>query len=148
MRSIFTLGGLLITVAVIMYAFTKYEIPVAQRGQDARKDAEQISGRDGDGTPVADTMSLEGHSTNGKLDSIHVKDIAVGGAMQRYYGLQKDDQIVEIGEIAVKDYNDADLAISLVQQAYQEKKPLVVLRDGQRTVLAGNAAGTPGVTVP
>jgi hypothetical protein len=57
--------------------------------------------------------------------------------MQRYYGLQKDDQILQIGEIAVKDNNDPDLAIALAKQAYQEKKPLVVLRNGQNVTLAG-----------
>lgn len=139
MRSIFTLAGILVVVAVMMYSFMKTEIPVAQRGQEARKEAEQLAGREADGTAVADHMSLEGHSTNGKLDSILVKDITVGGAMQKYYGLQKDDQIIEVGPIAVKDNNDPDLAIALVQQAYQQKQQLVVMRDGQRVVLAGDA---------
>jgi hypothetical protein len=147
MRSIFTLAGILVTAGIIMWAFTKTSIPAAQQGQVIRKDAEQISGRDADGTPVADTMSLEAHSTNGKLDSLWVKDIAIGGAMQRYYGLQKDDQIVEIGEMAVKDCNnDGDLAISLAQQAYQEKKPLVVMRNGQHVALAGQPV-VPGVGI-
>ena len=142
MRSIFTLAGILVVVAVMMYSFMKTEIPTAQRGQEARKEAEQIAGREPDGTAVVDPKSLEGHFTNGKLDSIRVKEVAVG-AMQRYYGWQKDDQIVEVGPMGVKDNNDADLAIALIQQAYQQKQQLVVMRDGQRLTLPSNAGGAP-----
>jgi S1-C subfamily serine protease len=138
MRSIFTLAGILVAAGVAMWAFSKTSIPAAQQGQEARKDAEQISGRDTDGTPAGDTMTLEAHSTNGKFDSLLVTDVVAGGAMQRYYGLQRDDQITQIGEVGVKDNNDPDLAIALAKQAYQEKKPLVVLRNGQSVTLAGN----------
>jgi len=146
MRGIFTLAGLLVTAGIVMWAFSRTSIPAAQQGQAMRKDAEQIAGRDTDGTPAGDTMSLEAHSTNGKFDSLLVKDVVAGGAMQRYYGLQKDDQIVQIGDLGVTDNNDPDLAISLAKQVYQEKKPLVVMRNGERVVLAGTPA-VPGVGI-
>lgn len=143
MRSIFTLSGLLITVALIMWAFSRTSIPAAKQGEAARQDAQQISGRDNDGTPVAQTFALEAQSPSGKLKSLLVTSIDPGSAMERYYGLQKGDQITSIGELTVDAFNDGDTAIAMAQQAYQEKKALVVIRDGKEMTLAGSDAATP-----
>jgi S1-C subfamily serine protease len=136
MRSIFTLAGLLVVAGIIMWVYSKTEIPTLKQSENATNQAQQLSGHDTDGTPVAQTMTLEAHSTNNQLDGILVKDVVAGGAMQRGYGLQKDDLIVEIGPLAVKDMNnDGDLAVAEAQEAYQKSEQIVVMRAGQRTEL-------------
>jgi len=131
-----------------MWAFSKTAIPVAHQGQAAQKEAEQLSGRDTDGTPVAQTFSLEAQSPNGKLKSLLVTSIVPGSPMERWYGLKKDDQITEIGPLTVEGYNDGDTAIAEAQEAYQKKQPLVVIRGGQQLTLAGNADATPSAPAP
>ena len=136
MRSIFTLAGLLVTAGVIMWVYSKVEIPTLKQGENATNQAQQLSGHDTDGTPVAQTMTLEAHSTNNKLDGILVKDVLAGGAMDRGYELQKGDLMVQVGPMDVQSWNnDGDLAISLAQEAYQKSEPIVVMRDGQRVEL-------------
>jgi type II secretory pathway component PulC len=137
MRSIFSLAGILVVAGVIMWVYSRTEIPTLKQSENATNQAQQLSGHDTDGTPVAQTMTLEAHSTNNKLDGILVKDVLAGGAMERAYGLQKGDLMVQIGPMDVQSWNnDGELAISLAQQAYQQSQTIVVMRNGQRVELA------------
>jgi S1-C subfamily serine protease len=146
MRSIFTLAGILVTVAVIMWAFSKTAIPTAKQGLKTQDDARQLSGRDTDGTPITETFTLEAQSSNGQVKSLLVTSIVPGTAMERYYGLKKGDQIISIGSTSVEAVGDP--AIGLAQQAYQEKQPLVVMRDGKEMTLAGGDTAVPGAPAP
>lgn len=147
MRGIFSLAGLLVIAGLCMWWFSRVDIPAAKQGEDITKQAQQISGRDTDGTPISQTMTLDPQSANGKLTGVLVEKIDAGGAMQQYYGLQPGDLIVEVGSMAMPDMNNnGDLAVSLVQQAYQQQQKLVVMRNGQRIDLpsaSGSAAAQP-----
>src|SRR5437764_1260615 len=62
MRAVFTLGGLLIVVAIIAVLFSKYSIPVAHEGKKAQDEARQMSGHGDDGIPADRTIKLDDDS--------------------------------------------------------------------------------------
>jgi len=130
--------------------FCKTQIPVAQEGKKAQDQAAQIAGRDQDGTPAKDTIVMEAQSTGGRVSSLFVVSLVPGGAMERHFGLVKDDTIIEIGTQAglqkVRDFNDGEMAEALVAEAYQKKLTLVVMRNGQRLTLP--LVGGPTVAAP
>jgi len=139
MRAGFGLIALLVGVAVMIWVFSRTQIPVAQEGKKAQDKARQIAGFDEDGERASDTITLEPQSSGGRVSSLFVTAIKAGGAMERHFGLMKDDTIVEVGTQGglqkVRDLNDDEMATALVSEAYQKKLPLVVVRNGERLTL-------------
>ncbi len=134
MRGMFSLIGLLITVAIIAYVWSSYNQTVVKEGRHAQDMAQDVVGNAPDGTPAINTVTLEPLEKNGQLQSIAVKSVVPGGIMEKFYGLRADDQIVEIGPLALRD-NDSGTAMALMQEAYMRKQSLTVLRNGQRLTL-------------
>ena len=139
MRMAFGLGGLLVTIGVIVlilnYAILPYNKTVIDKGQNAREQAEQIAGVK-DGMRAMDSIKLEPQSnSSGRPVSLLVTNITAGGPMETYYGLKRNDTITEINGMPVRDENDGELAVALAQEAYQRQQSLTVVRDGQTLVL-------------
>ena len=136
MRAMFGLVALLVTTAVIIYSFTKTEIPVLKKGEETRQQAQQLAGRDTDGTPVAQTFKVTPQFKGGRLASMQLDQITAGSAMQQYYGLQQGDQIVQVGTMDMELMNnDSGLAEAEIQEAYQRQQPLGVVRGGTKLTL-------------
>lgn len=134
MRMAFGLTGLLVTVAILVYVWSSYTEQTARSGLIARGAAEQIAGvESGDLTGhVSEHIKLsEFAGPDGKLKAVLVNQIDSGSSMQAYYGLRPGDQIIEVGVMRVRDM-DGGLAVAMVQEAYQRKQPLAVVRDGRR----------------
>ena len=134
MRMAFGLAGLLVSMAILAYVWSSYNEQAVRSGVMARGAAEQIAGvESGDLTGhVSDHIKLAQYAgPDGKLRSIAVTQIDAGSSMQAYYGLRPGDQIIEVAQMKVHEM-DGGLAIAMVQEAYQRKQALVVMRDGRR----------------
>ena len=134
MRMAFGLAGLLVTVVIMVYVWSFYTQGVSNSAAQVRPVAEQIAGvESGDLTGhVSEHIKLAEYAgTDGKLRSIAVTQIDAGSSMQAYYGLRPGDQIIEVAQMKVHEM-DGGLAIAMVQEAYQRKQMLVVMRDGRR----------------
>lgn len=139
MRMAFGLGGLLVTIGVIVlilnFAILPYNKTVIEKGQTARDQAEQMAGVK-DGVRVMDSFKVEPQSnSSGKPVSLLVTSVTAGGPMEAYYGLKRNDTITEINGMRVRDQNDAELAVAQAQEAYQRQQTLTVVRDGETLVL-------------
>lgn len=149
MRMAFGLAGLLVTVAIMAYVWSFYTQGVSNSAAQVRPVAEQIAGvESGDLTGhVSEHIKLSEYAgPNGKLKAITVNQIDSGSSMQAYYGLRPGDQIIEVGVMRVQDM-DGGLAIAMVQEAYQRKQPLAVVRDGRRLDLP-QARSSPAPVAP
>lgn len=143
--------ALLVVVAIILLLYSQNTIPAVQKGQDARGQAEQIAGVDPSGGRVSDSYDLQTIMDGGKIRGLKVTRISSTSPMKSYYGLQKDDLIVEYGAagslMKVRETDDAELAKAMVADAYQRHQPLVVLRNGAPVKLDGeekkNTPATP-----
>src|SRR5437764_12636776 len=82
---------------------------------------------------------MEAEETHGRLDSILVTSIIPNGPMAKYFGLQRNDSITEVGTSGVmqkvRDVGDAELAKAFILEAYQRQQPLTVIREGQQLTL-------------
>ena len=136
MRAVFGLVSLLVVIAIMMWLFSMYSIPVAREGKTAQDQARQISGRGDDGVAAIHSFQVEPNLRGSKLQSLDVTNVTPGGALASY-GLEKGDKIVEINGTKVGDLsnNDSELAKAQVHDAFQRSQPIVVLRDGQPVTL-------------
>ena len=152
MRYGFGLLALLVVVAIILVLQAYVTGPTLHKGVEARGQAQQIAGVDENGGRVSDSYDLKAEMDAGKLRGLRVTRISSTSPMKTYYGLQKDDVIVEYGAagnlMKVREESDADLAKSMVAEAYQRHQPLVVLRNGQPVKLDGEAKKLPGQPSP
>src|SRR5581483_9729745 len=134
MRAGIGLLAILIAVAIIlMVSFSGpgggYVTTVVSKGQVAQSQAQQLSGRDDNGMTAAQSIRLEENASNGRLNSLTVKAIVPTGPMAVTYGLVPGDEIVEVGQLRVRDMNnDGELARALTYESYQRNQPLVVIR--------------------
>ena len=135
--------ALLVVVAIILLLYSQHTIPAVQKGQEARHEAEQIAGVDPSGGRVSDSYDLKEVLEGGKVRGLKVTRISSTSPMKSYYGLQKDDVIVEYGAggslMKVRETDDAELAKAMVADAYQRHQKLVVLRNGAPVTLDGEA---------
>ena len=145
----FGLLGLLVVACIIFfvsYGPISKQAPngvvgqTLEKGKLAREQANQISGRDEDGTPVSESIKTEEQDVGGQFRRIKVVSLVPGGAFERAYKLKANDEISEIGGLPVDMNNNYDLAQSLLMQSIQENKPLTVLRDGQKLTLTPDTA--------
>src|SRR3954452_7411508 len=101
MRMAFGLVGLLVVIGVIVWIMHSVTLPATQQELNTRKEmppkVQQMGGKDSDGTDSRQQIKLDAESSGGKMTSVLVTDITAGGVMEKYFGLKKDDSIVEIG---------------------------------------------------
>src|SRR5262245_35832957 len=131
MRAAFSLVSLLVVTFIILWLWTKNTSEVARQSKPAMEQAHQMAGEDTEGMKAKDSIKLDPMEHNGKLTGMMVDKITAGGPMQKYFGLQRDDLIVAVGPLEMRDY-DAEMARSLILEAYQRKQELAVMRDGER----------------
>ncbi len=140
MRAGIGILSILIVVAIIlMVSFSGpkggYVTNVVQKGQVAQGQAQQISGQDENGIRPEESIALDENSSGGHLRSLIVKNILPRGPMFTAYGLMKGDEIVQIGQMRVRDQDDPELAKSLLYESYQRNWPLVIIRGGQELTI-------------
>jgi hypothetical protein len=147
MRAVFGIGGVLVTLGVIVYIMgieLGHDKAVIDAGNKATEQVNQIAGRDGDGAPVKQSATLEPQTASGKTDSILVTSVVADGPYAKVWGLKRNDAIVEIGPLPVQQVvTDAGSADDYVMDAYQHGEPLTVYRDGQKMVLTPTSPLTP-----
>lgn len=139
------LGFLVAMVLILNYAILPYTKTVSTEGTKARQEAEQISGQM-DGMRTTESITMEPQSSGGRTNTLLVTKLVVGGPMEKYFGLKRNDSIVAINGMKVRDWNDGEMAVAQALEAYQRKGTLTVIRDGQELTLpqqsaAGVAAG-------
>jgi len=148
MRAAFGLVSLLVVLGIVMLLFKVYEAPAIKTGTKMREQAREIAGRDEDNAPVTDAITLDAQDRNGRMEGAVVTDITAGSAIEKKYGLQKGDVILEMGPLAVKDHmSSAGEAKDFLLDAYEKSQPVVVLRGFDRLTLpmeapARNAAAS------
>src|SRR5689334_22881973 len=99
MRMAFGLIGILVTLGVIVWVLSWTLGPIGQNLHTAKtkkEEARQIAGYDEDGVKASDTIKLADETSGGKLTGVLVTGITPGGAMEKFYGLKRNDSIVEI----------------------------------------------------
>jgi hypothetical protein len=150
MRGMFGLVALLVGVAILVYVWSSYNIPVAHEGQKAKAEAEQISGYDPAGDAVKDTIRLEPVANNGKPSGAVITFIKPGSVMEQHYGLKVNDVIVAVGALTAAE--DPEMVRAL--EAYQRQEPITILRGGvkyempkdARAAAIAAAGGSTGAT--
>jgi hypothetical protein len=129
MRVAFGLVSLLVVLAIIMLVFSMYEAPVLKRGKTAMDDARQLAGRDEDNLPVTHAITLDAKDRNGRMEAAVVTSITPGSTLEKVYGLQVGDEIVQLGPLTVKDYiHSADEAKDFLLSSFQKTEPVIVVR--------------------
>jgi hypothetical protein len=141
----FTLVGLLVSVCIGLLIFAKFEIPVAEKGHQLQPIAQQIAGRDENGVDAGRSITYEPDFKDNQLKGLFVKTLVPGGAMEKHYGLQVDDEITQIGELTMDTFNgDQNLAeADVMEEGYQKGRPLTVVRNGN-TMLLPTGSTSPG----
>src|SRR3954464_11536575 len=110
MRAGIGILSLLIAVAIILFVSFSgpgggYVTTVVSKGQNAQSQAEQISGRDENGMSAEQSIMLEERESGGRLHGLVVKAIMPLGPMAATYGLMAGDEITEVGQMRVRDYD-------------------------------------------
>ena len=139
MRAAFGLVSILgFLVAVIYfwsYAYLPYTQQVLTQGQSAQTRVQQMAGIDTQlGGKVEDHLVLAPVGRGGKFYGLQVKNADPGSIYTRYYGLNVNDVIEQIGPQFVREM-DEQTAQALATEAYQRKWELVVVRNGSRLSL-------------
>ena len=154
MRMALGLVSLLVVLGIIMLMFSIYEAPMLKTGKGTRQQAQQLAGRDEDNAPVTDAITLDAQDRNGRMEGAVVTSIVTGSALQQKYGLQPGDVLVELGQLPVREYmNSPDEAKDFLLKAYQEDRPVVVMRGVEKLTLPmakprRNAAATAAPAIP
>jgi hypothetical protein len=149
MRAVFGLVGILATIGVIVWIMYKVELPHDQAVLNAQRqvapEVNQMAGNSRDGSMrFSDSLSLELESTGGRSNSLLVTNVLANGPAATYFGLQRGDSIVEIGPLSVRDsINSAAEGRDMVQDAYQRKQQITVVRNGEKMLLPKAGASTP-----
>jgi hypothetical protein len=145
MRAAFGLVSLLVVMAIILLLFSMYSIPAAKQGKVAQNQARQIAGLDEDNVPVTDAVTLDAQDRNGRMEGAVVTSITPGSALQKRYGLQNGDVILEMGPLSVKNnMSSAPEAKDFLLDAYQKNQPVVVMRGWERLTLPQDMARAAG----
>jgi hypothetical protein len=152
MRMAFGLLGILVTLGVLVWVLA-VTLPETQRATHTAKVAKdqtkQIAGYDQDMTKAADTISLDGETSGGKFNGVLVTAIKSGGAMERHFGLQRNDSIIKIGPLGMQEIGSADAAKDFLVDAFQRNQELLVVRNGKQITLPATAAnGVAGAATP
>ncbi len=139
MRAVFGLAGLLITLAVVVLVLKYAVLPETQNAamvqKTVRPQVEQLAGRDTEGNRAAYTVELTADSPTGRFNALVVSRLTSGGGMEKWFGLQVGDRIIEVNQINVNAFGDAETAKLQVLDAFQKRLPLTVERSGKRLTL-------------
>lgn len=153
MRAAFGLVGILIVIGVIVWIMggsggtLDHTKQVLDTGRKADEQVRQVAGIAKDGLRVNETITLEPQIEGGKLSYVLVTDIVADGPMATHFGLKKNDSIIEVNEMKIRELSNGDpeLAKSMILEAYQRKQPITVVRGGSNVKLpqAGTSAAAP-----
>jgi hypothetical protein len=147
MRAVAGLVGTLITIGVIVIIMRYAELPSMQQAGQVQKNVkpqvQQVAGQGVDGRDARETIKLAPETAGGQMTSALVTDITPGGAMERYFGLKKDDSIVSIsmgGGVMqpVKQMGSASEAKDALLTAYENGQQIAVVRGAQHLTLPAN----------
>jgi hypothetical protein len=147
MRAVAGLVGILITIGVIVIIMHYVELPSMQQAGQVQKNVkpqvQQVAGQGVDGRDARETIKLAPETAGGQMTSALVTDITPGGAMERYFGLKKDDSIVSIsmgGGVMqpVKQMGSAAEAKDALLTAYEYGQQIEVVRGDQHLTLPAN----------
>jgi hypothetical protein len=147
MRAVAGLVGILITIGVIVIIMHYVELPSMQQAGQVQKNVkpqvQQVAGQGVDGRDARETIKLAPETAGGQMTSALVTDITPGGAMERYFGLKKDDSIVSIsmgGGVMqpVKQMGSASEAKDALLTAYENGQQIEVVRGDQHLTLPAN----------
>jgi hypothetical protein len=143
----FGLVGLLVVLFIVLYMQASHTQTVLTHSRPARDLAEQMSGRDDDGRNVMEAIELEPRLSGQQLRSLTVKRITPGSRIDAYFGLLPGDEIIgaEVEFRGIMD--DPELARAQVLSQYQNRRQIIVMRDGQRLTLPP-ADGVPSPAAP
>ena len=133
------LGALVAIVWIMSYTLGGTETTL-KVGKQKKQEVRQIAGYDESGVRATDTVKLAAETSSGKLTGVLVTNVTPGGAMEKHYGLKRNDSIVEIamggGALTpVKEMGSADEAKDALLTAYQNSQPIVIVRDEKRITL-------------
>ncbi|HEX8525184.1 MAG TPA: hypothetical protein VF669_23235 [Tepidisphaeraceae bacterium] len=150
MRAAFGLLGILVTVGVIIWVLIAL-MPATQKAaknvQQKEDFVKQVAGQDVNGLPAGTTIKLAAETRGGKMTGALVTQLTPNGAMERHFGLKKEDTIVQIGPQPMTDIQSAEAAKDFLVEAYQTNRDIVVIRDEKRITLpAANAGAGAGGT--
>jgi hypothetical protein len=137
MRAYGGLAALLIVVGLGLWIWSKNAVVVIEKSKPAVQDANQFSGRDREGLGIKanEGIRLEPMFQSGKLRSLIVDEITPDNPLATFYGLKRNDCILQAGSFDFRD-EDEKLSIAMVfQEGYQKKLPLIVMRDGDKISL-------------
>jgi hypothetical protein len=145
--------GFVVVIAVIVWLMSTIFLPHTQQvlrtKQKVEPQVRQMAGRDGEtGLDARDSITLKGDSPNGKLKGVIVSDIAAEGAMAKYFGLQKGDEIVEIAPqgqafMPVSEMSSSAEAKDQLLASYQNSQQVIVMRSGKRLTLPASSGAAP-----
>ena len=139
MRMAIGLAGILVTLGVIIWIMSAITLPATKQALDVKKQVEpkveQIAGHTSDGTRAADTIQVKSQERGGKVSGLVVIRVVAGAAMDKYFGLKKDDVITEIGPLEVSGMGGAEEAKDFLVAEYQRSGQITVTRDGKEIKL-------------
>ncbi len=145
MRMAFGLGGLLVTIGVIVWIMGKAELPYDQAAIHASQQAstaiQQVSGRDENGNNIETTYSVFADTrSDGKLQDLQVTQLTPDSPLAHYFGLQKDDVILACidGHTVRTDMaglNDDRAGKDAIWDAYTQQGQMIVQRGEQQLTL-------------
>ena len=151
MRYAFGLGGLLVTVGVIIWimAAPGGELDHAKSAIDVRNKVQpelnRIGGKGEDGTPAEKSATFEGQNDpqSGKFRGLLVADVLPAGAFEKHFGLKQYDLIIQAGPIDLRT-QDEGMAKALVVESFQRGQELTVIRGNDKLTLPqASTAATP-----
>jgi len=150
MRAGFGLVGILITVGVMVWLLSSIILPhdkaVIDAGRHATTQLNQIAGNSSDGSMrFGQSLEFDVTRKNGKINDLIVLSVKPGGPAETFYGLRKNDFIIELGPLSIRDQiSSRDEAEDFLTDAYQRSQPIVVVRSGQKITLPqASAKSTP-----
>jgi len=130
----FGLLAFLISIAITMWMWATYTKEVAHYGLEEQKEAQQFAGEDENGRQAIKSISLAPEEQNGKLKYVLVDSIDPQGAFAKWFHLQQNDAIIAVGPMDLRDW-DAEMAHALIQESYQRRQVLTIMRGGKKMLL-------------
>src|SRR5687768_16335903 len=122
MRAAFGLAGLLVAIGGIVLLMSMYHpADTVRTGKKAEEQAQQFAG-----VGARESIKVEPRERGGRLYALHVDYLLRGGSMEKHYGLKRDDLIIRVGPIDVKDMDDAADGMNRLVDAYQKRFDLTV----------------------
>ncbi len=140
MKAAFGLGGLLVTLGVIIFIMASKGgwLDQAKTAIDEKNKVEpqlqQLSGKDAEGNRADESATLEPQLNGGKMAGILVTALTPGGAYQTHFGFQQFDYITQIGPQPVTNMSESD-AKAFLLDAYRLGQNVTILRGNQKLML-------------